>query len=534
MDKIEAAMHELGAEFAAGLDQDGSMQAALSGYGRRSQTYDAAGNGALIGRWDDDLSPGLRDLMGLVTAGAGGTGEFVVELSGTRAGDYVVSCSADLLSLPPRVVLDADYRYPNHPAPGMAKPAAAANDGRPTDPAVLAEVRALVAEFLAQRDRLYGESPRFAPGHSEAEILAVEEQLGVRLPEDLRALYRTIHDDGQESGLLGRFSPASLEQVVRWYHEGDPGSYGWDDGLFEDDPVVFETHPFGHVRRLSRDDWWVTFASDHAGNFAAVDLDPAGLGSYGQVLTFGRDVWGPIQYVAPSVRHLMRSVVASLRDHARWDDGSWTTPNHEWSVDVGRRTLAEAVAAAPDPSVVQAAHLRAVTRVRLADLAAFPHLRAVRILDVRQKAEHVDLAIPTGLPVEQVHVVAARFEPERLAATPTLGYLTLAGNTEPVSVAALAALPNLVRLDLADAAVTDVVAVAGFPALRVLGLNARQWEALLDTGWTPGRLAAIELGGRASVPEAAAWLTRIRALVADRTDGTGQPVVRYRTVRGRR
>lgn len=526
-------MHDLGSAFAAGLIQDGSMQVALTDISRTSQTYDAAGNRALIGRWDDDLDRGLSTLMGLVKAGEGVTGEFVVELAASRAGDYVVSYSGDLPSLPARVVLDTAYRYPNHPKPGMSKPAAAVNDGRPTDPAVLDEVQALVAEFVERYTRLRGEPPRFAPGYSEAEILAVEEQLGVRLPEDVRALYRTIHDDRQESGLLGRFSPAPLEEVVRWYHEGDPGSYGWDDGLFEYDPVVFETHPFGHVRRLSRNDWWVTFAPDYAMNYAAVDLDPANLDSYGQLLTFGRDVYGPIQYVAPSIRHIMRSVVASMRDNAGWDDGRWTTPNHEWETDVGGRTLVDTMAMVRDPSAIQSAHLRAVAQVRLADLAGFPHLRSIRILDVRQKAEYVDLSIPPGLPVEQIHVVAERFEPERLAATPTIGYVTLAGNTQPVSVAALAELPNLVRLDLAEAAVTDVATVAGLPALRVLSLNTQQWEELLASGWTPDPLAAVELGGHASVPEATAWLTAIRTLAEGRP-GADQAVARHHTVRGPR
>jgi len=81
-----------------------------------------------------------------------------------------------------------------------------------------------------------------------------------------------------------------------------------------------------------------------------------------------------------------------------------------------------------------------------------------------------------------------------------------------------------VRLDLAEAAVADVGSIAAFPALRVLVLNARQWDELLRTGWTPSRLAAAELGGRASVAEAAAWLTAI--------PGAGHPAARHRTIRG--
>jgi hypothetical protein len=127
------------------------------------------------------------------------------------------------------------------------------------------------------------------------------------------------------------------------------------------------------------------------------------------------------------------------------------------------------------------------------------------------------------LPVEHVHIVAERFDPQSLANTPTLTYVALAGNTAPVSIAALAGLPKLARLDLAEAAVADVGSVAAFPALRVLTLSAQQWDELLNTSWTPGGLVAAELG-HASLPEATTWLTAIRG---------GHPVARHRTIRGR-
>jgi hypothetical protein len=214
--------------------------------------------------------------------------------------------------------------------------------------------------------------------------------------------------------------------------------------------VVFETHPYGHVRRLSRNDWWVTFAPDYNANDAAVDLDPAAQGTYGQLLMHGRDVYGRIVYVAPTVRHRMRTVLAAMRDAQpgdeewAWDAGEWSTPDYQWLVDIGDAVLADKVAAVPDASLIKLAHLRQVEEVRLADLAGLSHLRSIRIIDARQKAEYVDLSIPSGLPVEQVHIVAGRFDPHRLAATPTLAYATLAGNAEPVAVAALAGLPNIV------------------------------------------------------------------------------------------
>ncbi|SNT41075.1 SMI1 / KNR4 family (SUKH-1) [Asanoa hainanensis] len=517
-------MHEVGAAFVAGLVRVGSMRASLSAHGHQSQTYDDAGDAALIGRWSASSGTDVYGLLARLRSATGVDGAFVVELSGEPAGGYAVDYHAGghggvLPALEPMVVRDAEYRYPDHPPAGMLRPAAAANDGRPTDPDVLVEVRTLVEQFVAEHTRRSGAPPDFGPGYREAEILAAEHQLGVRLPEDLRALYRVIHDDGKESGLLGPFSPAPLERVVAWYHEDRPASYGWNDDLFADIPVVFETHPYGHVRRVSRSDWWVTFAPDHGGNYAVVDLDPAGSGTYGQILSYGRDVDGPIAHVAGSVRQLLHEVVATP---------DWEPPNppaHEWLLDLDGSDLADLVAASADRSVIQFVHLRRADRLRLTDLAGLPHLRAIRVLDVRQKATHVDLAIPPGLPVEQVDVTAEHFAPERLATARSLRYVTLAGNEAPVQIAALAALPNLVRLDLAGAVVADVSAIANLPALRVLTLDAEQWQELLATGWTPKNLAAARLGGRGNVADAE-WHDAMRR--------AGQPTMRHRTIRGPR
>ena len=88
--------------------------------------------------------------------------------------------------------------------------------------------------------------------------------------------------------------------------------------------------------------------------------------------------------------------------------------------------------------------------------------------------------------------------------------------SDPAGVAALSA----GALALISLLITCVL------ALRVLSLNPQQWAELLGTGWTPSRLAAVGLGGRASVAEAAAWLTAM--------PGARHAAVRYRTIRGRR
>jgi cell wall assembly regulator SMI1 len=515
VDEIKCVMHDLGAAFAGGLVQPGSMQASLTTHGHQSQTYDIAGRAALIGHWDPRAGVDIYALMHQLRSATGIDGPLIIELTASPAGDYEVSFYAgdssgsEQPALEPVVVLDADYRFPDHPRPGMARPARTLNDGRPTDPAVLAEVRTLVADFIAEHTRLLGTPPPFAAGHSEADLLAAEEKLGVRLPEDLRALYRTIHDDTAESGLLAPFNPMPLQRVVTGYHRGDPGSDAGDDRLFEHLPVVFESYPHGHVRRVSRSDWWVTFAPDYGMNYAAVDLDPAEAGEFGQILMYGRDVHGPVVHVAPSVRHLMRTAVASIREAASGEEWElWeppVPPVHRWSVNLGEADLAGLATIVAEPSMIQLVYLSAAGRVRLTELAGLPQLRAILVGDLAQRPTHIDLSIPAGLPVEQIDITAEHFDPAQLAGTPTLSYVSLGGNTAPVQIAALAALPDLVRLDLAGAAVTDVTAVATFPGLRVLTLDASLWRELLGTGWQPDGLAAARLGGRGGVAEAAAW-----------------------------
>lgn len=533
MDAIESAMHAVGVAFVAGLSQPGSIRASVGDHGHQSRAYDTAGDPAMIGRWGSTSGDDLHALLRRLRSATAAEGLLLVEVTGAPAGNYTVSfyirgAGAEPSSTQPVVLFDPYYRLPDHPGPGMARPSAVVNDGRPTDPAVLDEVQRLVAAFTAEHTRVRRVPPQFVPGYSEQQILAGEQQFGVRLPEDLRALYRTIHNDW-ESGLLGPFSLAPLEQLSRWYRDGEPGSGDVDEGLFTDDPVVFETHPQGHVRRVSRSDWWVTFGPDLEMNYAAVDLDPAPSGQVGQILQYGRDVYGPVVYVASSIRQLMRTALEVMRGAAPGDEPAWQVPappDHAWYADVGLAALADLMSDVDDRSAVQLVHVRDADRVWLTDLAGLDNLRTVRVRDLRHKAAHVDLSLPHGAPVEQVDVTAMDFDPQRLAGTPSLRYVSLAGNTAPVQVAALAALPDLVRLDLSGADVADVAAVATFPALRVLVLNAGQWQDLLSTGWTPQRLAAARLDGPGSIAAAPAWYKALH--------DASQSHAQHRTVHGPR
>jgi hypothetical protein len=187
--------------------------------------------------------------------------------------------------------------------------------------------------------------------------------------------------------------------------------------------------------------------------------------------------------------------VWSISVRRREADTARSTPAHDWFVVLGDRALTDVVAAEEDPARVQSVLVRMVTELRLRDLGGLHALRSIRVGDKPRKAAYVDLTLPAGAPVERVEVIAARFEPDRLAGAPDLAYLTLSGNEDPVRIAELAAVPGLLRLDLSGAVVADVHTIATFPALMALSLNGAQWQSLLGAGWDPRGLAAVALAG---------------------------------------
>lgn len=468
MTEIDEVLHRLGKAFVAGLLDPGYQVSTVDSQGHQSRTSTLVGEPALLGRWTDlDLAHAMRALSGV--AGRG----LVVEMIGDPVGTYTIHWSRDVPSLPARIVLDEHYRLPGHELPPAREPGSI--DVGATDPAVLDETARLVGEFVARHH-----PQGYAAGWSEQEIVAAEQRLGVRLPEDLRALYRLVRDDSGESGLLDPFVLAPLNVLVDWNRRNHPG---YHDGPF-DDAMIFDCVPAGHVRRVSSSSGWVTFARDYGMNFAAVDLDPGPLGRAGQIVMYGRNVCAPVRYVTASVTDLLRRAIATLGDERP------SPPDPEFRVE----RMADL------PVTAQGVVLRTKAPVRIAGVEAFPNLRSVVI---RGKASVVDLTGCAELPIERLHVEAARWEIAMLP--PTVIDLALSGNDEPTAVSGLAGLPHLVRLDLSEAAVSDIEAIATFPALRVLTLNGAQWTQLLATGGKPVRLAAAGLGGSAGVGDAARW-----------------------------
>ncbi|MGN9894866.1 SMI1/KNR4 family protein [Micromonospora sp. L31] len=474
------------------------------GAGSSLHTFDAAGRSTfantgftmhdLLRRVDEVLRPDGEDRP------------IVVELARDGAGRAELRYTFDLPTVAPlRLVLDPDYRHPNHPVSPMPAPPGVAVTDRPTDPEVLATIRALVADFVTEYMRKTGRTPDLGAGHSEEDIRAAEAAMGLRLPEDLRALYRTVSND-EECGLLGAGALLPLKAVVAEHLDGGSGAALGSDDLFAVFPVVYEAHPPGRVRRVSRNDWWVKVGTDWGGNYCMVDLDPGPEGTSGQIIQYGRDFYGPAGYVAESVTAALHDVLGALRDDATPRRAS-AHPQYSHSERVGERRTADVVAGLD----VQELYLNEGAALHLAELAPLRRLRSVSI----NRATAVTAAVSPGVPVEWLSIDAAEIDLPPLGGHPTLWGLKLATRV-PVTIGALASLPALAHLDLSGANVSDLHRIADLPGLRVLELNLAQWRELREHGPLPAGLAAAALNGFARLEEADQWADWLRGAAGQR------------------
>ncbi|MEU6561391.1 SMI1/KNR4 family protein [Nocardia nova] len=426
---------------------------------------------------------------------------------------------------PCSVLLDPEFRYPNdrHTRP---VPESAAVSDEPTDPEVLRRIEVLVTQWAIHHREIHGAAPEFGEPYTEEQLSAIEQRLGVRLPEDLRALYRLIGDDDyRELGLLGGYSlqePAAPDDPNRGF-----GTAPTSDAFTPLSPVVFDASPVGAVRRVSSSDGWIPIGTDYGCNAIAVDLDPGPDGRYGQILEFGRD-FERIGVLAESVTALLSGIVATLlREDIDEDD--WpprvSRPDPQWQANVD--ASGEPVTTFTGVSdVEQLQHLRLTQpglsahrlpngelmihrygddadpgRLDLSVLSATSHLRQVEITwdgEIRLWLPHT---------VESLELNAPRADLSDLAGHPALWNLTL--GPMPVRARDLAALPELIRLDASAADIDDVVALADLD-VRILLLRADQWQRLRRADRLPKRLAGAQwIGDPLPIPEAAdfsAWL----------------------------
>jgi cell wall assembly regulator SMI1 len=149
-------------------------------------------------------------------------------------------------------------------------------------------------------------------GASDVELVELESQLGVALPDLLKQLLM-IHDGQEGAGLLFGNQLLSVAQIRQEWQ-------GWReieaDGMNEDCVEFMASSPAGVVKPMYTNARWIPLTHDGGGNHMGLDFDPDTGGTEGQMIAFGADE--DTKYLlAPTFPAFVESAVEWIRQ-ASW------------------------------------------------------------------------------------------------------------------------------------------------------------------------------------------------------------------------
>lgn len=158
------------------------------------------------------------------------------------------------------------------------------------------------------------------PGATTEQIRAAEAEMGLTLPDDVRAAY-LVHDGQTGEALFeGRVWLPLADVVATWQRM---------KGLLEDGPPA-DVPAEADVRVDYWHPGWVPLAWGGRGDLFCIDLVPVGEGSVGQLLLWWPDLNPPASVVTPSFTHWLKDLASEL------EEGEWTThPDYDGIVRVG-------------------------------------------------------------------------------------------------------------------------------------------------------------------------------------------------------
>ncbi|MGI0491638.1 SMI1/KNR4 family protein [Alkalinema pantanalense CENA528] len=123
------------------------------------------------------------------------------------------------------------------------------------------------------------------PPATEEEIAAVEEQLNIRFPEDVRSSYlRHNGQDIRSTWILWGWEWHSLDRILETWND-------WNEIL--EDGAIDDIENDGDGQIFRKDWWhpqWIPLTSDSGGgNHHCLDLAPGPKGNVGQIITMWHD-----------------------------------------------------------------------------------------------------------------------------------------------------------------------------------------------------------------------------------------------------
>ncbi|WP_433479104.1 SMI1/KNR4 family protein [Spirillospora sp. CA-142024] len=316
----------------------------------------------------------------------------------------------------------------------------------------------------------------------EEDLVAVEEDLGVSPPPDLRALYGIADGDGDLiNPLFDRQDWLPLAEIGGQDDEWLEIAREWRYEPWR--RTVFDAQPPNTVRRSPLRPSWIRFADDTGGNWLAVDMDPAPNGRPGQVIAVGVDYTEGPAYVADSVTTFLRRLVEALErgDYSRHDESLWI------DADLPDRTDRQVLYSDDPPSYAWARQSGpGVQEVRVSGVencAFLAEMPDVCSLALSSKGSP-DLTPLADCPVEFLELDAESVDLTAPARNRELRSLSVTC-ARPVELAPLRSAPNLWALDISTAPVTDIATVTELDGLRFLEVTQDQWRKLSELGDLP-------------------------------------------------
>lgn len=153
------------------------------------------------------------------------------------------------------------------------------------------------------------------PGASESELIELEAQLGVVLPDLLKQMLM-IHDGQDGFGLLFGNQMLSIAEILRQWQ-------GWReieaDGMNEDCAEFMEASPPGVVKPMYTNARWIPLTHAGGGNHMGLDFDPDAGGSEGQMIAFGADE--DTKYLLARTFDDFVAKALEWIQQSRWNDG---------------------------------------------------------------------------------------------------------------------------------------------------------------------------------------------------------------------
>ncbi|GAA2078061.1 hypothetical protein GCM10009780_13690 [Actinomadura alba] len=366
-------------------------------------------------------------------------------------------------------VIDEDFVLPDR-GDGQEGPESAVPAGDPDEAVRLFHrYRRLMAQILGYEEELLEPA-------SEDDLAAVEEELGVVLPPDLRALYGIADGGGDLDPLFDGHDWLPLAEVGDLDDEWLDIAQEWEHEPWR--RTVFDTGPSNTVRRSPLRAGWIRFAFDTGGNWLAVDTDPGPNGRPGQVIAVGVDYKEGPTYVADSVTTFLRRLVEALErgDYRTHDKSLWIDadlpdlPGKHTRYRDDRPSRARAAQAGPR-----------VQEVRVSDVEDCAFLAAVpEVCSLALSSRGSPDLTPLGArPVEYLELDVESADLTAPARNRELRSLSVTC-ARPVELAPLRTVPNLWALDIAAAPVADIATVTELKGLRYLEVTQDQWRELSE------------------------------------------------------